>query len=119
MMGFVKIFVPGTSYVTCDELAQHVEESKREYDITAKTTDGNLNESEARDLLRKRKFLLLDARRRDEFCVSRIFSLQSEFYFTILLLFDFEDIYNATNVHSTFTHGKDDIKELKERLDQV
>lgn len=71
VMGFVRIFVPGTNYITCDELAKYVEESKQEYDNNI-TSNENLNEAEARDLLQKRKFLLLDARRRDEFCVSRI-----------------------------------------------
>ena len=31
-MGFVAIFVPGTKYITCDELAEYVEESKKLYD---------------------------------------------------------------------------------------
>jgi len=98
-MGFVAIFVPGTKYITCDELAEYVEESKTLYDSRA--VDRNLNEEEARNMLQmqQRKFLLLDARRKDEFCVSHI--------------------YNATNVHSTFTHGEDSIKELNNRLGQV
>jgi len=108
-MGFVAIFVPGTKYITCDELAEYVEESKAVYDANhdeplnsdGHRVDPSVNQAEARNMLQKqkRKFLLLDARRKDEFCVSHI--------------------YNATNVHSTFTHGKDAIKELNERLEQV
>lgn len=95
-MGFVSIFVPGTKYITCDELEQYVEESKEIYD---ENKEAHPNTAEARKLLKKRKFLLLDARRRDEFCVSHI--------------------YNASNVHSTFLHDKDSVKELNERLSQV
>ena len=84
-MGFVAIFVPGTKYITCDELAEYVEESKRVYDIeeskrgdrsSSQSMDRSLNEEEARSMLQlqRRKFLLLDARRRDEFCVSHILS---------------------------------------------
>jgi hypothetical protein len=71
VMGFVHIFVPGTKYITCDELEEYVEESKRVYD-DSKGKHPESNEEDARKLLNKRKFLLLDARRRDEFCVSRI-----------------------------------------------
>lgn len=72
VMGFVAIFVPGTKYITCDELAEYVEESKAIYDSS--NIDRSLNEEEARNMLKlqKRKYLLLDARRKDEFCVSRI-----------------------------------------------
>jgi hypothetical protein len=54
-------------------LAEYVEESKTLYDEN--NSDHSLNEEEARHMLQmqKRKFLLLDARRKDEFCVSRIF----------------------------------------------
>jgi len=47
----------------------------------------------------KRKFFLLDARRTDEFVVSHIF--------------------NATNIHSTFTRGKDSVDELKTKLESI
>lgn len=71
VMGFVAIFVPGTKYITCDELEKYVEDSKIAYDED-KGKHPETNEGEAKQLLQKRKFLLLDARRRDEFCVSRI-----------------------------------------------
>eukprot|EP01111_Echinosteliopsis_oligospora_P012975 TRINITY_DN453_c0_g2_i1.p1 TRINITY_DN453_c0_g2~~TRINITY_DN453_c0_g2_i1.p1 ORF type:complete len:303 (+),score=42.38 TRINITY_DN453_c0_g2_i1:139-1047(+) len=49
--------------------------------------------------LTKRKFFLLDARRTDEFVVSHI--------------------RNATNIHSTFTRGKDSVDELKQKLEAI
>lgn len=38
---------------------------------------------------------------------------------TPLVALDNTDIYNATNVHSTFLHNKDSVNELNDRLDQV
>lgn len=74
VMGFVAIFVPGTKYITCDELAEFVEESKKFYDEEKEheAKDHEINKEEARNMINKRKFLLLDARRKDEFCVSHI-----------------------------------------------
>jgi CO dehydrogenase/acetyl-CoA synthase epsilon subunit len=84
-MGFVAIFVPGTKYITCDELSEYVEESKQLYDATYADKTQTLNEEEARNMLKqqKRKFLLLDARRKDEFCVSHIL----KFILSYILIF--------------------------------
>ncbi len=69
VMGFVRIFVPGTKYITCDELEEHIEDTKEAYD---ENKEGKLNTEDVRKMLKQKKFLLLDARRRDEFCVSHI-----------------------------------------------
>lgn len=95
VMGFVAIFVPGTKYITCDELAEFVEESKKFYDEEKEheAKDHEINKEEARNMINKRKFLLLDARRKDEFCVSHI-----------LLFINFITTLNEQFVMVTTTH---------------